>query len=220
MGFRQLTESTAALDPERRPAWVARWAGIAPDLLEDWEEEPDYGAFVDDEGRVQIGSVPAGASLSTGELHGLELSPSLQALRQQNPGALLVFLDWGNQSLAWDEVFSLWDRWETEGLVLACGPVQVSYELETNWKVPAFLLLRTETSLGGLLGTHVGEVETAAHPSYAVAPVSLLARAKAFREQANSPQVHLETSDEPLPMIPFTLETLEHLDKPPRTGLF
>ena len=90
----------------RRPV-VARWTETPE--TGDWDPEPSYGAFVDDQGLVVSGSRPCRAFLESDDPRHLELAPGVE---RDLGDAKVYFLDWGRQPLSWEEIFDLWEAWE------------------------------------------------------------------------------------------------------------
>jgi len=150
---------------------VSRWTETPSD--QPWEAEPDYGFFVDDEVRVVTGSRPYRAYLESDEPNLLELAP--ETARTLAPSATVVFLDWGRQSLSWEEIFALWETWEEENRILDCGAVGVPWSLASRWISPGWIAFR-ESFDGAPLTTVVRKSSE---------PLSFLARARQWRNASD-----------------------------------
>lgn len=180
-----ITDSGARPQPEV----LSRWTETPEVNI--WDAEPAYGAFVDDAGRVVCGSAPARAFLEDDDPTKMELAPSLE--RALSP-VRVVFLDWGRQSLGWEEVFELWAAWETQGMVADCGMVAVSWSLAQRWIAPGWVAFRGDFDGAPLSTVTCKKMEA---PSF-------LARARQLRELEVIPI----SDDAPLPLLPFTLDDL------------
>jgi len=212
---------------------LARWTGAGTSA--GWEPEPDYGAFVDDEGRVVLGAEEPRGWLTSEDPRSLRLQPSLEA--RLPLGAAVYFLDWGRQPLSWEELFELWSAWESQGMVHDCGPAAVPWGTENRWTAPGWVVF-----LEGFDGAPLSLVPAAGRtvrlspppsPAEAAAPPeargalagtleageSFLARARRLRGEALVPEPPEsrnpglpEDEGERLPMLPFTLESLDNPD--------
>lgn len=181
-----LIASTGA-SPQREA--LSRWTETPED--QPWDPEPEYGAFVDEGGRVVTGSAPARAFLEDDDPTHLELAPQTgRALAN----ATVVFLDWGRQSLTWEEVFELWAAWESQDMIVDCGAVSVSWSLSQRWIAPGWVAFRGEFDGSPLATIALTTPE----------PPSFLAKARQLRA-LESEAVPLEG---PLPLLPFTLDDL------------
>lgn len=173
---------------------VSRWTETPAEAV--WDPEPEYGAFVDDEGRVVTGSAPARAFLETDDPSKMELAP--QTARDLDDDVTVVFVDWGRQSLSWEEIFELWAIWEAEDRIAGCGAVSVPWSLASRWIAPGWVAFRGELD-GAPLSVSV--CRTAEAPSF-------LARARKLRSgEISAPAA--EGEEETLPMLPFTLDDLK-----------
>jgi len=184
-----------------RRAVVARWTDT-PETGE-WDEEPSYGAFVDDQGLVVSGSKPARAFLESDDPRRLELAPEVERALGE---ARVWFVDWGSQNVPWPEIFDLWEAWEARGLVVDCGSVSVSWGLVGQWTAPGWVAFR-----GGFDGaplTFIPRQTGAPAPDVGVlssGDASFLARAVELKTEP-LPSV---PSQGVLPMLPFTIESLK-----------
>lgn len=190
---------------ERSSAWLAKWVGVTTEELNYWDLEPEYGAFVGADGQILAGNHPSGVSLAGSDPQKLHLG-SLGSLKSSYPESQLWFLDWGQQTTTWTELFSLWQAWEDEGRILASGPVQVDFDKSGMWKAPAFVLWKAAPEEASLVATVVRTDAPFA------AGGGLLARAQALRDaqsEAEPAYAYADgASEEVLPMLPFTLEAL------------
>ena len=181
----------------RRPV-LARWTETP--ISGAWEPEPTYGAFVDEEVRVVTGNRPARAFLESDDPRHLQLA---QGVEWALASATVVFVDWGRQSLAWEEIFDLWEAWEGQGMIADCGAVAVAWGLSNRWVAPGWVAFRD-----GFDGAPLAVTERGVSPTEAaVQPAggSFLARALKLRGEEQS-AVSLEGV---LPMLPFTLNSLQ-----------
>ncbi len=190
------------LEDPRKDAWLYRWSGLDAQSQSTWEREPEYGAFIDCDGNLHSGIQSAGAMLHSENPAELELCAELLSKAQQD-GAKVFFLDWGTQTAPWPVLFAIWEEWEKNNLLLAWGPVQVSYELADRWISPAFMIFCEHPANELLNWAEVGGHQTDASSTNPKAPLSLLARAQALRDANVSSPVAEE-----LPMLPFTLDSL------------
>lgn len=191
---------------ELRRSVVARWTETPEDGK--WIPEPDYGAFVDEKGRVVSGNRPARAFLETDDPRHLVLASETE--RQLKADAAVVFLDWGRQSLTWEEIFDLWEAWESQGMILDCGAVSVSWSASSRWTAPGWVAFADGFD-GSPLSTVVRvlpEPERASVPSVESPSTSFLARAKKLRGEADPWAPDLPSGGS-LPMLPFTLASLK-----------
>ena len=179
----------------RRPV-VARWTETPPHG--DWEAEPGYGAFVDEEGWVIQGCSRPRAFLASTDPRDLVLEPS-QA--PEGVERTVVFLDWGRQPLTWEEVFDLWEVWEFQNMIADCGSVAVPWQLSDRWTAPGWVAFRGDFDGSPLAVVPQRVAETKPEP------LSFLARARKLREEASSAPAEAE-----LPVLPFTLEALKDPD--------
>jgi hypothetical protein len=177
--------TTQGVEPKK--AAIARWTET-PELA-DWEAEPEYGSFVDDEGRIVTGSQPYRAFLESDDASRFRLVPEAE---RRLGGCHLVFLDWGRQPLSWEEIFELWAAWDTQGMIVDCGNVGVPWALADRWVAPCWIAFRD--GFDGSPLTTVAQTPPEA-PSF-------LARALELRSTV--------VSDEELPMLPFTLADLHN----------
>jgi hypothetical protein len=190
-----------------RRAAVARWTETPE--AGNWEPEPEYGAFVDEDGRVVPGTAPARAFLGKDDPARLELASTVAA------EGTLVFVDWGRQSLPWNEVFSLWDKWERQGLIRDCGAVSTAWPLERRWVSPGWILFQGDFDGSPLTTTVVTGTSTSPEAGAALESAELsapkeqsfLAIAKALRGEKPG---YLGVPAGNFPMLPFTLEALRN----------
>ena len=205
MSANRLLSLIADQGAKPRRAAVARWTETP--AAGTWEPEPEYGAFVDEEGRTVPGSGPARAFLKTNDPSRLELAASLSGI-----AGTLVFVDWGRQPLPWSELFSLWDQWEKKGLILDCGAVATAWTLDRRWVAPGWILFKDGFDGAPLTTTAV----TAALPAPSEAAAaeltppkvqSFLAIAKALRGEKTSFRTVPAGN---FPMLPFTLDALRN----------
>jgi hypothetical protein len=181
--------STAGAEPPL--AVLSRWTETPG--LDSWEPEPEYGSFVDEEGRVVTGSTPARAFLETPNPSDLELAPTTaRALGNTT----VVFLDWGRQPLSWEEIFEVWAAWESQDMIVDCGVVGVSWNLAGRWDSPGWIAFRGDFD-GSPLSTVARKTPEA--PSF-------LARARQLRGLEIAPPTG--NDEVALPMLPFTLDDL------------
>jgi hypothetical protein len=194
------------------PRWdyLSRWTETPS---AGWEPEPVYGRFVDDAGRVNSGKDEVVVSLSSDDPRYLAVDPVLEAGLPD--GASVVFLDWGRQPLGWEEIFGLWEAWDAQDMVVGCGTVGVPWGLADRWLAPGWVAFRDGFD-GAPLTTiprkdpqAVPDAVTAAEPE---APTSFLARARQLRGDPASTQASL-------PMLPFTLESLNDPGHPWPVGV-
>ena len=196
---------------QSRRSVVARWTDTPE--TGDWEPEPNYGAFVDDHGLVVSGVVPARAFLESDDPRNLELAPGTERTLGE---AQVYFLDWGRQPLSWEEIFDLWEAWDSQGMIAGCGSVSVPWALATRWTAPGWVAFRdgfdgaplaVTARQGGDAAPRVSPRPESIPEAPAVpAGSSFLARAERLRSMA----VPDRTLDEPeLPQIPFTIESLK-----------
>jgi hypothetical protein len=218
MIYRQWNDIFESVKDARKDVWLQRWSGLDGSQRSEWALEPDYGAFVDVSGNLHCGLHAAGATLENTGVQELKLAPEVDQLRFSDD-AHVYFLDWGAQTSSWKALFALWDEWENDGRVLACGPVQVPFSLATAWKAPAFVVLRGQAETQLLVCQEIGSASAEASqlPQANKAPVSFLARAQALRDSqipaAASAYAYAASSEAPeLPMLPFTLESLNQRD--------
>lgn len=166
MALNRLLSLIATEGTEPRLSAVSRWTET-PEVGA-WDPEPEYGAFVDDEGRVTPGSRPCRAFLDSDD-------PTLMQwdseTRRKLDQTTVVFLDWGAQDLGWAEVFELWEAWESQGMVVDCGVVGVSWPLVHRWVSPGWIAFR-----GRFDGSPLAVVTVTAPE-----PLSFLARAQQLR---------------------------------------
>jgi hypothetical protein len=183
---------------------VARWTETPE--VGDWDPEPEYGAFVDERGRVVSGNKPARAFLETDDPRHLILAAETERLVGEN--VLVVFLDWGRQSLEWEEIFDLWEAWDSQGMIVDCGLVSVPWSATSRWTAPGWVAFADGFD-GAPLATVARVFSEPEQPSVAAEPVStsFLARAKKLKEQGDSSAFDAP-SGESLPMLPFTLDNL------------
>jgi len=215
MALHQLLSMIPHAVAQAQRSVVARWTDT-PQSGE-WEPEPDYGAFVDEHGLVVPGVTPAGAFLESDDPRNLELAPGTE---RALAGADVYFLDWGRQPLSWEEVFDLWEAWDSQGMIAGCGSVSVPWALAQRWTAPGWVAFREgfDGSPLAVTARRTSEVHRSeSHPfetaieAKAEAPVvpagsSFLARAERLRGSVGPGG----TPDEPeLPQIPFTVETLK-----------
>jgi hypothetical protein len=188
-----------------RGDFLARWTETPVD--EPWDAEPSYGAFVDDQGLVVSGTQQVRVSLETDDPRFLVVDPTLEF----SPDSLTVFVDWGRQSLSWEEIFALWEAWDAQGMVLDCGAVGVPWAQSSRWVAPGWVVFRD-----GFDGAPLTTVAQAVRelPATSVMPeegtvrpeaTSFLARARQLRGEELPHPVHGER----LPMLPFTLDSLK-----------
>lgn len=166
MALNRLLSLIATEGTEPRLPAVSRWTET-PGTGE-WDPEPEYGAFVDDEGRVTPGTRPCRAFLDSDDPASMELTPETDRALGD---ATVVFLDWGAQTLAWGEIFELWEAWESQGMVVDCGAVGVSWPLVHRWVSPGWIAFR-----GRFDGSPLAAVTVKAPE-----PSSFLARARQLR---------------------------------------
>jgi len=185
--LRSLVASTGA-SPQREA--LCRWTETPEN--QPWDSEPEYGAFVDDSGKVVTGSVPARAFLEDADPTQMELAPqTARALTN----ATVVFLDWGRQSLTWEEIFELWTAWESQEMVADCGAVSVPWSLSQRWIAPGWVAFRGDFD-GSPLSTIVRKTPE---------PLSFLAKARQLRAL----EAEAAPPEGPLPLLPFTLDDLK-----------
>jgi len=192
-----------------RRAAVARWTETPETGA--WESEPEYGAFVDDDGLVVPGAEPARAVLRADDPARLELAASVSG-----DAGTLVFVDWGRQALPWNELFALWDKWERQGRILDCGAVSTAWSLSSQWVAPGWILFAdgfdgsplTVTRVSGALPAPVEPSATNAELAPPKAP-SFLAIAQALRGET-VPASYQGVPAGNFPMLPFTLDALRN----------
>jgi hypothetical protein len=191
----------------RRPV-VARWTETP--VSGTWDPEPAYGAFVDEDVRVVSGNRPARAFLESDDPRHLQLA---QGVEWALTGAGVYFLDWGRQPLAWEEIFDLWDAWDSQGMIADCGTVAVAWSLAGRWIAPGWVAFRDGFDGAPLAVTERGvpAAETVSQP----ASSSFLARALKLRGEE---QPAVSTAGV-LPMLPFTLESLHDPHHPWPVGV-
>jgi hypothetical protein len=197
MSVNRLLSLIADQGGKPRRAAVSRWTETPESA---WDHQPEYGAFVDEEGLVVPGTDPARAVLEADDPRRLELVSSVPR------DGTLVFLDWGRQSLPWNELFALWDKWERQGLVVDCGAVATAWDLEHRWVSPGWVLFRGDFDGNPLETTVIEEVAEAAQPELVPPKAkSFLAIAKALRGETVS---FKGVPAGNFPMLPFTLSAL------------
>lgn len=179
-----------------RAELLARWTDSLPGDTR--EPEPLYGTFVDDEGWVLVGDRRPRAFLATDDPRDLRLvsgpSTGLEGLH-------VGFVDWGRQPVSWDEIFDLWEAWESQGMVADCGAVAVAWSVVHRWSVPGWVAFRE--AFDGAPLSFVFPGKTAPTPAaHSAVPSSFLARAEEIRGGKDAP------GTPELPMIPFTLDAL------------
>jgi len=170
----------------------------------DWDPDPPYGAFVDDEGRVIQGNQIPRAFLGSDDARLLELVP--EVIQDFPEGASVVFLDWARQPLSWEEIFDLWEAWTSQDMILSCGSVSLPWGLYKHWDTPGWIAFRDGFD-GAPLSTIVRGISEP-FSTEAEIPVSFLARARKLRGESVNAADRQLTAEEMLPMLPFTLETL------------
>jgi len=153
---------------------------------------------------VEIGEDLAGQRLHRADdVRHLEFGAETEAFLGTDT---VVFLDWAHQSFSWEEIFDLWDAWESQGMVVDCGSVGVPWSLAHRWEAPGWVAFRGNFD-GAPLATQVRlRPETNANRA-SKEPDSFLARAQKLRNlSSDSSTEELEE----LPMLPFTLASLEN----------
>lgn len=216
MSVNRLLSLIADQGGKPRRSTLARWTET-PDTGS-WEQEPDYGAFVDEHGLVVPGTAPARAFLQAEDPSRLQLAAPLT----ESEGTL-VFVDWGRQTLPWGEIFSLWEKWDRQGLVLDCGAVSTAWALERRWVSPGWVLFRGDFD-GAPLATTVATAKNSPEASAAVEAAELsapksqsfLAIAKALRGEKTT---YKGVPAGNFPMLPFTLQALSDPAHPWPQGL-
>lgn len=215
------TEGTAP-----RADLLSRWTGYS--VADDWESEPDYGEFVDDQGRAVLGAGEPEGWLVSDDPRSLRLVTSREA--RIPAGSVVAFLDWGRQPLAWEELFELWDAWEAQGMVWACGPAAVPAGHSGRWVAPGWVVFQPGFDGAPLALVPWARTAVMASEPTTVAPTaaqsalagtleageSFLSRARKLRGEA-APTVTVATAASPqapedprerLPLLPFTLGSL------------
>lgn len=192
----------------RRPV-LARWTETP--AHGDWEAAPDYGAYVDDRGLVVEGAARPRAVLHNDNPQSLVIDPATAARWGEHT---LVFLDWGSQSLSWDEIFDLWEVWDYQNMIADCGAVAVAWPLRHRWKQAGWVAFLGDFDGAPLDTLTVRSARTAAQPVAPAAPegvrTSFLALARRYRQGAPAaPAAPRVRGGDPLPMLPFTLEALK-----------
>lgn len=193
MALDRLLSLIATQGAEPRLEALSRWTEVPAGT--EWEAQPDYGAFVDENGRVVAGTAPTRAFLESSDPSTLELLPSLARSLE---GSTVVFLDWGRQDLAWEEIFELWRTWEEQDQIVDCGAVGVPWEPQSRWVSPGWIAFRGDFDGAPLRTTVRSRPE----------PLSFLARARQLRQNALPEQEMDQDEGELLPMLPFTLDDL------------
>ena len=199
MAFHQLLSLLPPELVEKRRGLIAQWGET--DGAEGWEQAPDYGTFVDDTGMVVPGIRPARVTLATDDPRNIELTDELK--EGLGPGATVVFLDWGRQPLAWEEVFDLWDAWDSQQMIQDFGIVGVPWRLADRWVAPGWVVFR-EGFDGAPLTT---VVRSSPRAEKSVEPSGILGTKTSFLARAR--ELRGEDGVTELPMLPFTLESLE-----------
>ena len=206
MALHQLLSMIPQEVAEARRSVVARWTETPE--VGNWDPEPAYGSFVDEKGRVVSGNRPARAFLETEDPRYLTLSAEVD--RHWGPEVTVVFLDWGRQSVAWDEIFDLWEAWDAQGMVLDCGAVSVLWSSSSRWTAPGWIAFS-----GGFDGSPLSTVarvvrEPEKEKAVTAEPssTSFLARAKKLKGEAD-PWALDSPAGGTLPMLPFTLKNLK-----------
>ncbi len=206
MSVNRLLSLIADQGGKPRRAAVARWTETPSSGS--WEPEPEYGAFVDEDGLIVPGSEPARAFLEADDPSRLEVAAAVTGA-----AGTLVFVDWGRQSLPWNELFSLWDKWDKQGLIVDCGAVSTAWSLNSRWVAPGWILFRDDFDGAPLTTIKV----SGALPAPATLPAgepdlappkakSFLAIAKALRGETVS---FKGVPAGNFPMLPFTLSSLQ-----------
>jgi hypothetical protein len=206
MALRRLLDRISQEGVAPRFDFLSRWTETEAEAVPGADAELPYGDFVDPEGWVVSGLRPARAFLRNDDIRHLEFGAETASLLA--PDVTVVFLDWGRQPLSWEEIFDLWDAWDSQGMVVDCGPVGVPWALAHRWEVPGWIAFRGDFD-GAPLATQVRVTDPV--PGAAPQPESFLARAQRLRgESAPAASGALEE----LPMLPFTLASLENPTHP------
>lgn len=185
---------------EPKSAIWSRWCDLGADALEG--SVPSYGAFVDDRGLVVSGTEAPRAWLTHDDPGKMELEP---ALLRRLEGSTIVWLDWGRQHLSWEEIFELWEAWESQGMIADCGAVAVLWQSHGRWLAPGWVAFRDGFSGEPLSTITLSSRTEAAVETSVPRPESFMARALKLRGEE---PVRVVGSGERLPMIPFTLSAL------------
>ncbi len=216
---------------EQKRSVVARWTETPEGGL--WDPEPDYGAFVDERGRVVSGNRPPRAFLDSDDPRQLLLAPDTE--RTLGSDVTVAFLDWGRQSVSWEEIFELWEAWDAQGMIIDCGAVSVNWSVSHRWTAPGWIAfaqkfdgspLATVTRSQDLHPVPAAAVAHGERPTFEIsrlpdplptqvlspAPVpvasSFLARAKKLKGEVDPWALEAPTEGT-LPMLPFTLHALK-----------
>jgi hypothetical protein len=200
MSVNRLLSLIADQGGKPRRAAVSRWTETPENA---WDHELEYGAFVDEQGLIVPGTEPARAVLEADDPQRLELASSVAR------DGTLVFVDWGRQSLPWNETFALWEKWERQGIIADCGAVATAWNLDGRWVAPGWILFRGEFDGSPLVTTVVTETEASPDPvelDTAPKAKSFLAIAKALRGETVS---YKGVPAGNFPMLPFTLTALK-----------
>lgn len=193
MSLQPLLASISPHLVEARRELLGRWTETPPVF----DLESSRAIYVDDRGFVVAGYEQPRAILESDDPRHLSLTAEAEA---SLVGSQVYFLDWSRQTLSWDEIFDLWDAWDSQGMIADCGAVAVPWPLVDRWGTPGWVAFR-----GDFDGSPLSVIPRISHvPKPVVPPAvqgSFLARAKSLRGEHDS-------GTERLPMIPFTVASL------------
>ena len=209
MGLHSLLAKIPSEVLDSHQSAVARWTETPLKGL--WEPEPAYGAFVDDQGHIVSGQQTARAFLRSDDPRHLQMDARAQGWPLSTN---VVFLDWGRQSLSWEEIFDLWEAWDTQSMVVDCGAVSMPWFLGSRWDTPGWIAFAEGFDGAPLttIGQEIPEssVEKDAAIEHQEKAGSFLARARMLRgESTTSPSRSLDEAEAVLPVLPFTLDSLK-----------